>query len=31
MLNLGLSKNYSPPGVQSWLRVCWWLLSCDFC
>ena len=20
-----------PPGVQSWLRVCWWLLPCDFC
>jgi len=20
-----------PPIVQSWLRVCWWLLPCDFC
>jgi len=20
-----------PPGVPSWLRVCWWLLPCDFC
>jgi len=27
------SENYSPAsGVQSWLRVCWWLLfPCDFC
>jgi len=26
------SENYSPPlGVQSWLRVCWWQMPCDYC
>jgi len=26
------SEKYSPPlGVQSWLRVCWWQLPCDYC
>jgi len=26
-----LRKLFAPPGVPSWLRVCWWLLPCDFC
>jgi len=26
-----LRKLFAPSGVQSWLRVCWWLLPCDFC
>jgi len=25
------SENFSPLGVPSWLRVCWWLLPCEFC
>ena len=28
---VSLRKFSPPPGVQSWLRVCWWLLPCDFC
>jgi len=26
-----LRKLFALPGVQSWLRVCWWLLPCDLC
>jgi len=26
-----LIKFFIPPGVPSWLRVCWWMLPCDFC
>jgi len=26
-----LRKSFAPPGGPSWLRVCWWLLPCDFC
>jgi len=26
-----LWKFFAPPGVPGWLRVCWWLLPCDFC
>ena len=26
-----LRKLFAPPGVQIWLRVCWWLLPCDVC
>ena len=28
---VSLRKLYAPPVVQSWLRVCWWLLPCGFC